>query len=224
MEAGPSSRSAKRRPQDPPTGGLTKRPRIDNRNGATPSSSSRGKATSLDKSSRSTQTIVLDDDDEDNDVEALDIEQDDSNTHSNEVYTVPPSSQTQANLVPCPACGRSIPFSTLNAHLDRSCRSPPLQGGGKTSKSAWAKLLSGTGGDDSSLSANQASAVDMTRKISKPNYHLATPKELRAVLEMYGCPTVGEKAVLIERVQLWISIFKYVLSPALPSPRLLQTG
>ncbi|KAJ9098103.1 hypothetical protein QFC21_004432 [Naganishia friedmannii] len=166
------------------------------------------------------QTIVLDDDDEDEDedngVEALDAQDGHNEDDNHEVYAIPPSGQTQSNLVPCPACGRSIPFSTLNAHLDRSCRSPPPPGVGKTSKSAWAKLLSGTG-DDSSTSTAHSPAVDMTRKISKPNYNLATPKELRSVLEMYGCPTTGEKAVLVERVQLWISIFNSNLDASHPN-------
>lgn len=230
--SGPS-RPPKRKLQDLSSGTVTKRPRVDTRNGGTQLITSRGKAGAREKSNRDTQTIVLDDDDDDENEDDGDValnDKDDNNNgdanHGNEdgddddedeVYALPPSGQTQLNLVSCPACGRSIPFSTLNSHLDRSCRSPPPAGGGgqtKTSnKSAWAKLLSGPGGGDdssaSTISANHFSpAADMTRKISKPNYHLASPKELRAVLETYGCSSVGEKAVLIERVQLWISIFK----------------
>ncbi|KAJ9117429.1 hypothetical protein QFC22_004279 [Naganishia vaughanmartiniae] len=223
---GPSSRPTKRKTKDLPSG-IPKRPRIDIQNGVvTQSSISRGTATtSKDKSVRAIQTIVLDDDDEEEDdrIEALDIEHSNNNEYDeeedddDEVYALPPSGQYQSNLIPCPACGRSVPFSTLNSHLDRSCRSSPPPGGGdpsKTSntKSAWAKLLPGTAGDDpittTHTSTHHSPAVDMSRKISKPNYHLATPKELRTVLELYGCATAGEKAVLIERVQLWISIFK----------------
>ncbi|KAJ9118877.1 hypothetical protein QFC24_006076 [Naganishia onofrii] len=238
------SRPPKRKLQDLSSGAVTKRPRVDTRNGGTQSIVSRGKAGAREKSSRNTQTIVLDDDDDDENEDdgdvALNDKEDDINGDANhgnedgdddedEVYALPPSGQTQLNLVSCPACGRSIPFSTLNLHLDRSCRSPPVppppgaQSKVSSNKSAWAKLLSGPGGgDDSStatISANHFSpAVDMTRKISKPNYHLASPKELRAVLETYGCSSVGEKAVLIERVQLWISIFNSNLDASHPKP------
>lgn len=56
-------------------------------------------------------------------------------------------------------------------------------------------------------------------KIIKPNYSMATPAELRAILtvrgkgskaddEEYGLPTQGDKPALTERVQEWILLFK----------------
>ncbi|KAJ9092713.1 hypothetical protein QFC19_008638 [Naganishia cerealis] len=224
LDAGHSRPSTKRKAPDPP-GGVSKRRCVNGQDATSQSNFLRGQAPTRENLGKNVQTIVLDDDDDNEDgevnpgVETLGVS---SRTNSrddmdatdqleeNEVYALPPSGQTQPNSVPCPACGRSVPFSTLNAHLDRSCRSPPVPPppGTTTTKAIWAKLFSGAAGDDSSSATSHSPAVDLTRKISKPNYHLATPKELRALLETYGCSTVGERATLIERVQLWISIFK----------------
>jgi E3 ubiquitin-protein ligase RAD18 len=50
--------------------------------------------------------------------------------------------------------------------------------------------------------------VDNMKRIVKPNYHLASQKELRGICETHGISTHGDKPVLVERLQMWISIYK----------------
>lgn len=106
-----------------------------------------------------------------------------------------------AATVACPACGQNLPLASLNTHLDRGC--PPIQTGSTTK--AWAALFSSS---TTSGSKADADAELLSKRITKPNYALVSTKELRGLLETYGCTTTGERGVLVERVQLWISIFK----------------
>lgn len=134
----------------------------------------------------------------------------------------PPSAQTDSRtrvdpptgLISCPACAQQLPLTSLNAHLDRGC--PPVRpaNGSSTSTKAWAALFSAPG-----PSRGDADAELLSKRITKPNYALASTKELRGLLETYGCPTAGERAVLVERVQLWISIFKYGPSTSFLEPQ-----
>ncbi|KAJ9105191.1 hypothetical protein QFC20_004326 [Naganishia adeliensis] len=110
----------------------------------------------------------------------------------------PPSAQTDSRtrvdpptgLISCPACAQQLPLTSLNAHLDRGC--PPVgpANGSSTSAKAWAALFSAPG-----PSRGDADAELLSKRITKPNYALASTKELRGLLETYGCPTAGERAV-----------------------------
>lgn len=68
-------------------------------------------------------------------------------------------------------------------------------------------MFAGSGGSRTSSDEKDKDKEVMVR-ISKPNYNLSTPKDLRAQLDKYGIPTGGDKNTLVERVQLWISIYK----------------
>lgn len=57
------------------------------------------------------------------------------------------------------------------------------------------------------------------KKISKPNYNLAKEKDLRNTLDEHELPIGGDKAALTERLQLWISLYKWV--PCFPFSVLL---
>lgn len=162
-------------------------------------------------------TIVLDLDESDEEVVPLDRE---VQIESGVCVTSPFGGALVADLisgkgmVTCPACGQNLPLASLNAHLDRGC--PPIQAGPTTSsKASWAALFSSAQPPSTGGSRADADAELASKRITKPNYALVSTKELRGLLETYGCATMGERGVLVERVQLWISIFKYVrLFPA----------
>ncbi|KAI5452826.1 E3 ubiquitin-protein ligase rad18 [Naganishia albida] len=143
-------------------------------------------------------TIVLDLDESDEEVVPLDRE-----------------AQIESGMVTCPACGQNLPLASLNAHLDRGC--PPIQAGPTTSsKASWAALFSSAQPPSTGGSRADADAELASKRITKPNYALVSTKELRGLLETYGCATVGERGVLVERVQLWISIFNANLDASHP--------
>jgi E3 ubiquitin-protein ligase RAD18 len=159
------------------------------------------------------EAIVLDLDSDDDDIIPI-------TDHPSAQPDSRPRSDPSTNLISCPACAQQLPLTALNTHLDRGC--PPVRhinGNGSTSTKAWAALFSTAAAGPSRTDAD---AELLSKRITKPNYALAPTKELRGLLETYGCPVAGERAVLIERVQLWISIFKYVppthLSPFLARP------
>lgn len=86
----------------------------------------------------------------------------------------------------------------------------------QTAKTSWEKLFAGTTTNNNSKAtasnrngrSNNDNHGEEVKRIVKPNYHLASQKELRGLCENYGLSTHGDKGVLSERLQIWISMFK----------------
>ena len=124
------------------------------------------------------------------------------------------SKDRTGDLIDCPVCGRSVLMTDINAHLDRKCSTAKDTPGSsksarQTTKTSWEKLFAGTTNSKASTKLSHDEGEDCKR-IAKPNYHLASQKELRGICENYGLNTHGDKGVLAERLQMWISMFKSV--------------
>jgi hypothetical protein len=86
----------------------------------------------------------------------------------------------------------------------------------QTTKTSWEKLFAGTTTNSNPKAtasngngrSNNDNHGEEAKRIVKPNYHLASQKELRRLCENYGLGTHGDKGVLSERLQIWISMFK----------------
>lgn len=104
-------------------------------------------------------------------------------------------------------------MTEINAHLDRKCSTTKASTGvhsesaRQTTKTSWEKLFAGTTNSKAS-SKSVLDEGDESKRIAKPNYHLASQKDLRGICETYGLSTHGDKGVLAERLQLWISMYK----------------
>ncbi|WVQ63010.1 DNA repair protein rad18 [Kwoniella botswanensis] len=124
---------------------------------------------------------------------------------------------TENDEAPCPICQATLPISSIPLHIEKGCPPPKskLNGNGSgrgNQKADWKKVFSG----QSIGSKNKDKEVEMKR-ITKPNYALATPAELRSILSDYSLPTTGDKATLISRVQEWIILFNSNLDTSHPS-------
>jgi hypothetical protein len=126
------------------------------------------------------------------------------------------SDREVSSSITCPVCSRPVLIDKINIHLDRNCSSDGLneaasQGTKQSAKTSWAKLFAGTAtapGTSTSTDPGGRKEVDSMKRIVKPNYHLASQKELRSICETHGISTHGDKALLAERLQMWISMFK----------------
>jgi E3 ubiquitin-protein ligase RAD18 len=54
------------------------------------------------------------------------------------------------------------------------------------------------------------------KRITKPNYHLATPAELKSILSAHSLPITGDKPALEARVQEWILLYNSNLDTSHP--------
>jgi hypothetical protein len=120
------------------------------------------------------------------------------------------------DLINRPVCGGTVLTTDINTHLDRKCSTAKDTPGSsrsgsrsarQTTKASWEKLFAGATNPKASTTTGHNEGEEVKR-IAKPNYHLASQKELRGICENYGLSTQGDKGVLSERLQIWISIFK----------------
>ena len=126
------------------------------------------------------------------------------------------SDQDPSSSISCPVCSRPVSMDKINIHLDRNCSSDgltqnPGKGPKQSAKTSWAKLFAGTAapsGASTSADPGGRKEFDNLKRIVKPNYHLASQKELRGICETHGISTHGDKPVLVERLQMWISMYK----------------
>ncbi|WWC98883.1 DNA repair protein rad18 [Kwoniella sp. B9012] len=124
---------------------------------------------------------------------------------------------TENDEAPCPICQSTLPISSIPLHIEKGCPPPKskLNGNGNrkgNQKADWKKVFSG----QSIGAKNKDKEVEMKR-ITKPNYALATPADLRSILSDYSLPTTGDKVTLISRVQEWIILFNSNLDTSHPS-------
>ncbi|RXK38845.1 DNA repair protein rad18 [Tremella mesenterica] len=111
----------------------------------------------------------------------------------------------------CPLCDITMPIRDISRHIDLGCqpiKPRPKSQGRENLKADWKKVFSGAGlvkGKDVEL-----------KKITKPNYSLATPAELRSVLQSYNLSTFGDKPALAHRVQEWILLYNSNLDTSHP--------
>ena len=128
----------------------------------------------------------------------------------------PSSDQDLSSSISCPVCSRLVSLDKINIHLDRNCSSDgltqnPGKGTKQSAKTSWAKLFAGTttaSGASTSTDPGVRKEADNLKRIVKPNYHLASQKELRSICETHGISIHGDKPVLVERLQMWISMYK----------------
>ncbi|KAK8861306.1 DNA repair protein rad18 [Kwoniella newhampshirensis] len=124
---------------------------------------------------------------------------------------------TENDEAPCPLCQATMPISSIPLHIEKGCPPPKSTkkvngaAGKGNQKSDWKKVFSGQG-----LGSGKGKEVEMKR-ITKPNYALATPAELRATLADYSLPTAGDKPTLTSRLQEWIILFNANLDTSHPS-------
>nr|ODN87219.1 DNA repair protein Rad18 [Cryptococcus depauperatus CBS 7841] len=124
---------------------------------------------------------------------------------------------------PCPICQAKLPISSIPAHIERGCPPPKITmaisaGSVKGNQKAdWKKVFLGQGlGMGKAKDLGKDRDIEM-KKITKPNYSLSSPSDLRALLSRYSLPTTGDKAALISRVQEWIILFNANLDTSHPS-------
>lgn len=77
--------------------------------------------------------------------------------------------------------------------MDRGCTTPPPPAKG----SAWKTIFS-----------HDSDPLPTGDRLTKPNFALATPKDLRKDLERWELTTTGDKAQLEARLRAWITIYK----------------
>ncbi|ORX36409.1 hypothetical protein BD324DRAFT_591711 [Kockovaella imperatae] len=100
----------------------------------------------------------------------------------------------------CPLCSARMAIASIPMHIERGC--PPVskkKSAPGNQKADWRKVFSMAG-------STKEKNVSMKR-ITSPNYHLATPTDLRNILNEYSLPTVGDKPALEARVRQWIILF-----------------
>ncbi|KIR32071.1 DNA repair protein rad18 [Cryptococcus deuterogattii MMRL2647] len=130
---------------------------------------------------------------------------------------------TENDEAPCPICMARMPISSIPMHVERGCPPPPKTikasaGGGKGNQKAdWKKVFSGQTLSASKGKESCKGREPEMKKITKPNYSLATPADLRALLSQYSLPTSGDKVTLIARVQEWIILYNANLDTSRPS-------
>ncbi len=114
-------------------------------------------------------------------------------------------------LVDCPICNKQVSLGTIDNHISRGCPPPPTTSRSTQAK-GWNAIFSGTTSTNNNVSASNLKEDPelWTKRIRKPNWNLASEKELRGILGGYGVGVEGDKAVLSERLRLWISLFKWV--------------
>ncbi|OCF42558.1 DNA repair protein rad18 [Kwoniella heveanensis CBS 569] len=123
---------------------------------------------------------------------------------------------TENDEAPCPLCQATMPISSIPLHIEKGCPPPkakPKSNGvlGKGNQKAdWKKVFSGQG------LGGKTKEVEMKR-ITKPNYALSSPADLRAILSEYSLPTTGDKPTLQSRLQEWIILFNSNLDTSHPS-------
>ncbi|WRT65414.1 DNA repair protein rad18 [Kwoniella shivajii] len=120
---------------------------------------------------------------------------------------------TENDEAPCPLCQASLPISSIPMHIEKGCPPPKGKTNGMrkgNQKADWKKVFSGQG------TSSKAKEVEMKR-ITKPNYSLATPADLRGLLSEYSLSTTGDKSALVARVQEWIILFNSNLDTSHPS-------
>ncbi|WWC59947.1 DNA repair protein rad18 [Kwoniella dejecticola CBS 10117] len=120
---------------------------------------------------------------------------------------------TENDEAPCPICQATLPISSIPMHIEKGCPPPKAKMNGAkkgNQKADWRKVFSGQG------TTGKAKDVEMKR-IIKPNYSIASPADLRAILSEYSLPTTGDKAALTSRVQEWIILFNSNLDTSHPS-------
>ncbi|WWD16791.1 DNA repair protein rad18 [Kwoniella shandongensis] len=197
----PTSATTRKRPAPEPnskassSSGPSKRVKANaNANGSRSGSQSRSASPSKPRSKDSREEEEVEEDDED-EVQEL----------------------TENDEAPCPLCQATMPISSIPLHIEKGCPPPKttkkVNGvvGKGNQKSDWKKVFSGQG-----LSAGKGKEVEMKR-ITKPNYALATPADLRATLAEYSLPTTGDKLTLTARLQEWIILFNANLDTSHPS-------
>jgi hypothetical protein len=133
------------------------------------------------------------------------------------------SDREASSSISCPVCSRAVPMDQINVHLDRNCSPDAMsqrsgKGTQQSAKTSWAKLFAGTAttsGPSNSTDPGGRKEMEHMKRIVKPNYHLASQKELRNLCETHGISTQGDKPLLVERLQMWISMYKSVTMLAL---------
>ncbi|WVQ94330.1 DNA repair protein rad18 [Kwoniella sp. CBS 9459] len=123
---------------------------------------------------------------------------------------------TENDEAPCPLCQASMPISSIPLHIEKGCPPPKPKSknngtlGKGNQKADWKKVFSGQG------LGGKGKEVEMKR-ITKPNYALSSPADLRAILAEYSLPTTGDKPTLQSRLQEWIILFNSNLDTSHPS-------
>ncbi|KAH9001572.1 hypothetical protein EDB92DRAFT_2079603 [Lactarius akahatsu] len=124
--------------------------------------------------------------------------------------------------VECPVCGKSVPMTKINAHLDTNCKHYSILSGGKNAsssksgqKDAWSKLLDGkrSGKDKERPEAE----VEAMSPLPKASYTVLKDKQIRDLLAAQDLSTAGDRSQLISRHERWVALYNANLdrSPAL---------
>ncbi|WVQ73885.1 DNA repair protein rad18 [Cryptococcus sp. DSM 104548] len=126
----------------------------------------------------------------------------------------------ESDEAPCPICQARLPIESIPAHIDKGCKIPKPRatvGAVGNQKADWKKVFSGQSvGKRDASKGKDAKEVEMKR-ITKPNYSLSSPADLRALLSEYSLPTTGDKSALMSRVQEWIVLYNANLDTSHPS-------
>ncbi|ODN80808.1 DNA repair protein rad18 [Cryptococcus amylolentus CBS 6039] len=125
----------------------------------------------------------------------------------------------ESDEAPCPICQARLPIASIPTHIDKGCKIPKSKAGVGAignQKADWKKVFSGQSMKRDTSKGKDAKEVEMKR-ITKPNYSLSSPADLRSILSEYSLPTTGDKSALIARLQEWIVLFNANLDTSHPS-------
>ncbi|WVR04084.1 DNA repair protein rad18 [Kwoniella sp. DSM 27419] len=125
---------------------------------------------------------------------------------------------TEHDEAPCPLCAATMPISSIPLHIEKGCPPPKAKPNGVlgkgNQKADWKKVFSGQG---LAVGGSGSRGKDELKRITKPNYALSSPADLRAMLTEYALPSTGDKPVLQARLQEWIILYNANLDTSHPS-------
>ncbi|OBZ75140.1 Postreplication repair E3 ubiquitin-protein ligase rad18 [Grifola frondosa] len=124
--------------------------------------------------------------------------------------STPPSdpSHCPTDSVECPACHNQVPLQTINNHLDSNCQKFLAYASSSnhtdvkhTQKSAWSKVLGGTGAIPRNSKGKEKADVadDTAEHLPKVSYDILKTKQVAEMLGEHGLPTNGDKNTLVAR-------------------------
>ncbi|TCD70580.1 E3 ubiquitin-protein ligase rad18 [Steccherinum ochraceum] len=125
-----------------------------------------------------------------------------------------PSSSKSPQEATCPSCGKMVPFSTINDHLDSGCKLY-LKSDAKQKqkqKDGWGNIFGNPETGSSKAKGKGRSREDLpiedtAEPLPKVSYGTLKPKRLKEMLQELDLPSTGERDVLQARHQRWIIIF-----------------
>ena len=137
--------------------------------------------------------------------------------------------------VECPVCGKIVPMTRINDHLDTKCKRYSTSSGGTNAssskpgqKDAWSKLFDGKGnGKDrcvqqysctavsnvgrSSLREKHEAEVEAWTPLPKASYTVLKDKQIRDLLAAHDLSITGDRSQLISRHER-LALFAFPIS------------